>query len=79
MEIAQVVKVDFDNMENRYSGAIRKEVVATFLPTADADASKLARDWAASQEAATYTGWDGNVYPRYEIVTFRIINEAMEG
>jgi hypothetical protein len=62
-EIKRLIRIDHDNMENR--DAIVKTCLATFIGSNSS--SKLEKYLKELGRIEMYLGWDGQIYPKFEI------------
>lgn len=68
MEIIHVLRIDFDNMENR--AATTQKTMVTLVPGDGRSAYGKAQQWFAAQPPTQlYTGYDHQVYPQFKLVT----------
>lgn len=67
-EVIRLVRVDFDNLENR-DGRMEKEI-GIFGPTPTGSAYATVQRWFSEQEPIKfYAGWDHQVYPQFRMET----------
>lgn len=69
-EVIEVIKISFDNLENRISDAIIKESIGMF---SSSDTSTPVHGVVAKYinelpPVNLYMGWDGDIYPQYRTV-----------
>lgn len=68
MEVIRLVRIDFDNLENR--DARRETEIGVFGPSATGSALAAVKSWFAAQAAVDlYVGWDHGVYPQFRLET----------
>ena len=66
MEVIRLVRVDFDNLENR-DGRMENEI-GIFGPTDQLSAYGVISDWFKKQPPMKlYVGWDQQVYPQFRL------------
>lgn len=65
-QILRLVRIDFDNLENR--NARIKKTVGVFVPKESLTAHGAASAWFDAQPPQRmYLGWDGQVYPQWQL------------
>ena len=61
--LVQVIKVDFDNMEN--INPLTETLVGIFVDTNGLSARAIAEKHVSSTTKPIYSGWDNQQYPKY--------------
>lgn len=65
-EAIELIKITFDNLENRTSNCVIKESLGIFTEsgklTAHGNVNKFIHEL---PDVSVYLGWDGEVYPQY--------------
>jgi hypothetical protein len=65
-EVIQVVRIDFDELENRHPRT--SQVLGVFVAKGPLTARGVASRWFAKQPPVSlYLGYDGQVYPQFQL------------
>ncbi len=74
MEILKLIKYDFNNLENNISDAIYAREICCFIGHENKTAYGNASDYISKIPSHShYSGHDGKVYPRYELIKINIL------
>lgn len=74
MIIRNLYRIDFDNLENRAGNALSSTHVATFTTDGKLTAHGHAGKYIATLTIRPYLGWDGEIYPKFELSPEVIVN-----
>ncbi len=70
-EYLQLIKIDFDNMENHQPRV--ETLLMTFGPGGELTAHGKAAQWLSTQEPVKpYLGYNGEIYPKYQLKTIEV-------
>lgn len=65
-----LVYIEFDDMENNISDAVRQEKLSLNSADEDCVADEARNLWEQKLAKGTYKGWDGKVYPNSPRVSY---------
>jgi hypothetical protein len=72
LEAKELIRIDFDNMENR--DALYETSLGTFVQSDELTAHGVLLKWLSEQPPVNmYLGWDGEVYPKFKVKTHILI------
>ena len=77
MEIARLIRTDFDSLENRVSDAICRKNIGTYMESKDLHLSAFGMASKALSEMPPmkmYMGYNGKSYPNFSIETEQVQN-----
>ena len=73
MNALRLIKIDFDNLENR--NPEYEKTIGLFIGDDNSNAYSKAEYWFSKQKPEMrYVGWDKKVYPQYKLVQDIILN-----
>ena len=65
MEVKELIKKDFDGMENKNPEVY--ETIGLFTDDKDKNAHKKIMEYLSTLKITPYLGWDGEVYPKFKV------------
>lgn len=79
-DIKELIRIDFDNMENHISDAITETSLGVFIESDTLRAYGIASEWLKKYGPVNiYLGHDGGVYPQFILKDLQVLNEEKEG